>query len=268
MEFVINMEIIMKKCNKMLIFIFIFLALNFIGCQKKDFSYEEVKNDVISGNIYKIRKYLNSDAFLENINNNKYNLASVKNVSILHLAVSSRNIEVAKMLIEAGANINNTDNSDGISSLNVAIGNYDIEMIKLLVEKNADFNSGKFGSVLLYIINIIGCESSYLTKEFGELNKEGQKLQKSLATSTQIIKFLMEKGADYNKKDPHDGSTLLHHLAYNCKNLDMIKFLIKKGVNINVEDNEGKTPLDYALLDKNEKAIELLKKHGAKCGGK
>jgi ankyrin repeat protein len=61
-----------------------------------------------------------------------------------------------------------------------------------------------------------------------------------------IIKFLIEKGADIHQKDHNDN--LLHiTLRYNIINYQLIIFLIENNIDLVSKDNFDKTPLDYLL---------------------
>ncbi len=46
--------------------------------------------------------------------------------------------------------------------------------------------------------------------------------------------------------------------------LDIIKFLIEKGADVNAKNEAGETALKIAKENKNEKIIKLLKENGAK----
>jgi ankyrin repeat protein len=45
-----------------------------------------------------------------------------------------------------------------------------------------------------------------------------------------------------------------------------VKLLLDKGAKVNLTNNDGQTPLDWAIQTKKNKIAELLKKHGAKRG--
>lgn len=75
-----------------------------------------------------------------------------------------------------------------------------------------------------------------------------------------IIKYLLENGADPNKKD-EDGWTPLHH-ALNINNNDVdemkiIKLLLQHKADIHIENNKGHTPMFKALCS-NMKAWHLF----------
>ena len=57
----------------------------------------------------------------------------------LYLAVNKRHLEVIKLLIENGADINKSNNN-GWTPLNIAANNGHLEIVKLLIENGADIS--------------------------------------------------------------------------------------------------------------------------------
>jgi ankyrin repeat protein len=55
-------------------------------------------------------------------------------------------------------------------------------------------------------------------------------------------------------------------LAVTCgHHIEIVKFLLEKGANVNAKDKEGRTALYYAgMLEATEDVIQLLKDAGAK----
>ncbi|HEY9602636.1 MAG TPA: ankyrin repeat domain-containing protein, partial [Allocoleopsis sp.] len=65
----------------------------------------------------------------------------------------------------------------------------------------------------------------------------------------------------------NQGQTPLHFAANDgsyksemCS--QMAELLIAKGTQVNPKDNQGRTPLDYAIEGRSWDVIELLKRHG------
>jgi len=141
--------------------------------------------------------------------------------------------EVARLLIEKGANINSIATAGGMSMLSNAIcaENTDIEM--LLCDKGANVN----------LADNDGTTPLHHACMRGDLN---------------MVKLLIEKGANVNARN-NLGKTPLFDATFNG-NLDVINLLINKGVNINATDNSNETVLDVAFFD-NVKS--LLSAHGA-----
>ena len=76
-----------------------------------------------------------------------------------------------------------------------------------------------------------------------------------------MAKFLIDNGADVNAKDDN-GETSLHIISKQYgSNTELIKLLIDNGADINSRDNKNRTPLYYA---KNKEVRDLLRSKGAK----
>ena len=61
-------------------------------------------------------------------------------VAPLHSAVAKKSIPIAKMLLEAGANVNARQTS-GVTALHSAVHNGQLDMVQLLLERGADISS-------------------------------------------------------------------------------------------------------------------------------
>ena len=80
-----------------------------------------------------------------------------------------------------------------------------------------------------------------------------------------MLKLLVENGADINKKDTARGRTALHHAVEIPAELTVepIHYLIQKGANINSPAFDGNTPLFIAEAANNKEAVKLLIEAGA-----
>ncbi len=77
---------------------------------------------------------------------------------------------------------------------------------------------------------------------------------------TEVVKLLLEKGADLNAKNEF-GSTPMLLAVINGKKY-IVRLLLEKGVDVNAK-NRGHTPLEWALIYNNEEIAKLLLAHGA-----
>ena len=53
------------------------------------------------------------------------------------------------------------------------------------------------------------------------------------------------------------------HLAVNYKDVEMIKFLLEQGADVNRKGVKGSTPLHFAVMAQNLEIVKLLKQHHA-----
>ena len=74
---------------------------------------------------------------------------------------------------------------------------------------------------------------------------------------TDVIHKLLQRGADVNKRDRNDGRTALHYSARKNNNY-AIWLLLQNGALTTIKDNEGRTPIDYALEVNSQEAVLLL----------
>lgn len=86
-------------------------------------------------------------------------------------------------------------------------------------------------------------------------------------THKAIVEFLIKAGADVTTKNKH-GTGLLHHMAFKVKDKELINLIIEEVKNIDAKkvddlNNKGETPTIIAALKGNTEALEALLKAGA-----
>ena len=57
----------------------------------------------------------------------------------------------------------------------------------------------------------------------------------------------------------------MHQAAVKRRN-GVVELLIGKGLDVNAKDEDGDTPLDWAMLNDHTETADLLRKHGGKTG--
>lgn len=247
-------------------------------------------------------------------------------------AVNRRSINVAKLLIEYGADIEATDNLD-FTPILMAAFRADFEMLKFLLEKGANIIvHDKYGHSLLReavadhtgqnrenidIVRLLvehgveidedsishAVENNYLKIldlllrncsdnsllsralrrailgkrldlvklliRFGAdvKGEEGTETPLMLAvrTTKEIVRLLLENGADPNSGRDSSGETALHNLAHynDQEKIEMAEMLIENGADIEAKHKWEATPLYEAGDRKNKEFMEMLLKHRA-----
>ena len=73
---------------------------------------------------------------------------------------------------------------------------------------------------------------------------------------TEVVRCLLEKGANIDQKD-FNGWTALHH-AFHGNSPDVIKMLLQLGATRDIKSRYGETPIDVARGLTHEEAVRLL----------
>ena len=83
--------------------------------------------------------------------------------------------------------------------------------------------------------------------------------------SPEVVKLLIDAGADVNKWDKLDVDVSMPalHLAAEKGNAMITMLLIKAGAEVNLADMEGKTPLWFAVAEHNMQIVSMLVRSGA-----
>ena len=76
---------------------------------------------------------------------------------------------------------------------------------------------------------------------------------------TDVVRCLLDKGADVNKQDRW-GETALH-VASIHNNTDVMRMLLQHGAIKDIKDKHGLTPIDYAHSRNNKEAVDLLEQY-------
>jgi hypothetical protein len=162
--------------------------------------------------------------------------------SLLHEAILAHNAAAVRFLIEQGANINLPDHFGYLPLYNAY---EDPEITQLLIDHGADVNECNAGgrTAIMSAICYAKCN------------------QKTL----KVINILLAAGADATLID-EQGKSVFHHYAErhsycSIDEWEMIKVFILLGIKVDQEDNDGKTPLDYANQNRNDDLINLFTFH-------
>jgi len=207
-------------------------------------------------------------------NNTNINVINFDGNTPLHIALHSRHTSIIKLLIDNRANVNLV-NFDGDTPLHMALHSGHISIIKLLIDNRANVNMvNSQGSTALHIAIHRGSMRTikYLINNGNEINlnatdnKGNTLLHLALITefrsNTQrinLIKFLVEKGANINLPNSISGDPPLH-TAIIRNHTNIVKFFIINNHDFNIINlNTGNTSFDIALKTERKKIINVFK---------
>lgn len=176
-------------------------------------------------------------------------------------AIQKGDTNFTKTFINNGGNVNITDES-GYTALFMSAIMKRFDIVKMLKQNKAktDF----FTEIAIGDIKTI---SKYL-EEGININSVSEHGHQALMLAAhqghvEIIKLLIDKGANINGKHKISGNTALIGAVFQG-NKDIVKLLIEAKVDINLKNNDGKSALDMAKLQGNMEIINLLVVSGAK----
>ena len=203
-------------------------------------------------------------------------------VSAVHQAAQRGHLEMLKVMIEKGVDVNVTQDAPaeaGNTPLHCACMYGHGDIVKLLEESGAD-------SALQNIKGELPAHYAVMKKQFGgDLESKARasvlKELKTLdgarndgVTPLMLLQFLgintvidllpifLERGVNVNATDNRGRTALIFQTENMCFK-DIVKGLVKAGADINVSDNQGNTALYYALRYGNQEVARFLIKKGA-----
>eukprot|EP01103_Thecamoeba_quadrilineata_P010302 TRINITY_DN2181_c0_g1_i2.p1 TRINITY_DN2181_c0_g1~~TRINITY_DN2181_c0_g1_i2.p1 ORF type:complete len:251 (+),score=61.88 TRINITY_DN2181_c0_g1_i2:799-1551(+) len=154
----------------------------------------------------------------------------------LHLAVSQKRMDSARLLIERGANIE-ARTSQEMTVLWMACHSGDFELLQFLIEKGAQVETSNHQA------DSALCVSCFRGHE-------------------KTTELLLKHNANVRHKNCQNNGPL-HMAAGISKNLNIVKLLLRYSAPVNDIGMLGKTPLHLAYHARSQPIIQVLLEHGA-----
>ncbi len=159
----------------------------------------------------------------------------------LHWAAITGNVDAARILIEAGADLNTHARADGTTALHVAAQGGSVEVATLLIEAGAETEARD-------------------TDDGTPLHQAARNDRVGMAA------LLLDAGADISARARTEGLTPLHAAAHSNAS-GIIELLARSGVDIDEKLPSGLTPLSHAVGNANAGAVRTLVELGADVNG-
>lgn len=177
-------------------------------------------------------------------------------------------IEIAKYLIDSGADVNAVDDQQE-TPLFSAIKRERVEITQLLIDRGAKVNirdSRQFTPLITAAAAGSQEIVRILVKAGGNIKDEMYGLTPLMfavaSRKVDVLKLLVELGAPVDQVSSTSGQTALLSAIY-AGNAEMVQALIDLKANVNFRTKDGDTPLKAAAKGDQTDLIEMLKTAGA-----
>lgn len=180
----------------------------------------------------------------------KVNQKNKNDVSALFVACSSNAPDVAKLLVAAGADMNYVQKGDGYTPLSLACRDVCFETAKVLVDAGADVNK-RISSVI-------------------RKDAKTALMEAAGSGSPKVVKLLIDAGAEVNARDA-DGNTPLLYWGGNFfvdSAVEVGRMLIAAGANVNAKNKYGTVVLMQAARAGLSTLMKMLIAAGADVNAK
>jgi ankyrin repeat protein len=187
----------------------------------------------------------------------------------LQVAALDDRLELARFLLEKGAETEIRGTQARTALLFVARETGSVEMATLLLDEGAEINLRDAGfETPLDLAAWRGFEALvelFLDRgaEFSATGAEGRKLVRFSADNGlgRLFRTLAEMGAELTIENENGGSLL--HSASRSGSAELVRQLLDRGMEVHREDRYGRTPLHYAAERGREEVVEILLAAGA-----
>jgi ankyrin repeat protein len=182
-------------------------------------------------------------------------------MTTLNAATLGNDTATIRMLVDAGVDVNAAGNlmaADAIvgeTPLQNAVFNGNVEAVKLLLSKHANVNASSASDKLFAVKNgsimLGGWTALHMGAAYGP---------------REIVKMLLDAGADVNAKDVRGMTPLMLAIATDRQDPEIIRMLLAKNADVNVVSKAGESALDWAHKVGVPAGTSMLEKAGAKRG--
>lgn len=182
-------------------------------------------------------------------------------------AVANR-VDIVKLFIERGADVNIGRDRTGYSALSVAAANARDEVIKILAQNGADLNRTGFTNKDKSLPLMRAIEKSHeatatllieLGADVNASNWDGKTalMKATYRNATGIIRALLEKGANVDAQAIRSRETALMFAAKRG-HVEAATLLVKAHANVDLKDDLGRTAWNCARQDGHDRKLDAV----------
>ncbi len=273
----------MQKILLSFLFLVLFSSISYADFRTRDYSDTPLTQAVVENDYERAKKLLDKNPDLVD------ERESYMYAPPLLFAVENNNLKIAELLLENGANPDASYDFEGGPTI---IMSARADMAELLISYGAEIDyyavegENPFGAAVrrgdvdamkVFLKHGVKPDVSSIMDE-GSANcdyalacfiqgaESAFYYGASEYSLIEVLKLLIELGADIHANIEHynnPSQSLLMYMA-ESNSVQIMKFLLDNGVDINAKDFEGKTALDYALREGNNRAADFLLERNAK----
>lgn len=261
-----------------------------ITALRKGEKYRSIFNAINDGNIEEVRNFINNGADI--------NERCTMGTTPLHKAVIMGNEKAVELILSAGADIEAKNTRENATALNIAASRGELEIAKMLIKKGADVNAIK-GSYMLIMDDILDWEA-FLASIKKHDNSATNRIWELLDENSEIIVMKWKPGdiPDINKKltvinginkilkmDGFYSRSAFENVKLRPDCTECLKKFIKNPGQVNIEKinriliesiypkiikkgTRKSTPLHEAVLNRHIKLVKLLLDNGAEVNAR
>jgi ankyrin repeat protein len=204
------------------------------------------------------------------------NAAMIDGRTALWVAANRNRETLVEILLSAGASVNAEFNGATVSEN--AAENFRWDILERLLEAGGKLRKAWYSSTHHTAAQILASASRdsrekivrLLLSEEPDLDAINNALvEAAYKTNTNIIKILINAGADVNAKSPWNGESALYIAAKSSESTEVVAILIAAGADVNVRvPSSGQTPLHAASSNGHEKIVKELLDAGVEIDAK
>jgi ankyrin repeat protein len=237
--------------------------------------FETAVDAIVSGDASKLKRLLRKNPELVRMRSTRehrstlLHYVSANGVEDFRQKTPTNVVEIARLLLEAGADVNAESDAYGGRSTTLGLtatschpknAGVQIELLELLIDYGATIDPPDGGSCVVGCLrNGRGQAAQYVASRGSRLDLEGAV---GVGRLDVVQSFFNHDGS---LKPPSNDTQMTYGFGWACEfgYIAVLDFLLRKGVPVNGKLRQGETALHRAALTAQLEAVKLLLEHGA-----